>query len=860
MQKAFYIIIKYFLAGWVFCISAQGQIALDGRVIDRETGEHLPFVNIVYNEKGTGTTTNLDGYFSIRTEVIPEFLRLSYVGYETETVHTPEWEQAEILVLTMKRRPYLIEEVTVSPGINPAHRIIENAFRNRRLNDPEMLSSFSYTSYNKLFFTLVPDSVLSRVNLPGSPGVSIRFAFTGAEETGNRQSDDTDTLRHHENAALNPPENDTLAVEITDSSEIRMREFLEKQHLFLMESVSKREYRRPGRNNEKVLASRVSGFRDPSFSLLATQLQSFSFYDDFISLLDRRYLNPISRGSTSRYSFILEDSMFTERNDTLFVISFRPYPVRNFDGLRGVVYINSNGYAVQNVIAEPFEPAGFFTIRIQQNYSFVDDRQWFPAELNTDIIMGRESGSAQSPAKYSLVGIGKSYLSDIEIEPGLARRRFNHVELTISPDAHRQDESFWQRYRIEPLSSQDEATYHFMDSIGEEANFDRTLRIFEALATGYVPWGYMNIDYSSLLDYNRFEGVRPGLRMLTNERVSDIFWLGGHIAWGGGDRKVKYGGEAGLTLYRPGDINLGISFSKDVEEAGTHSFLNSDSPLSSENYRRFIIDRMDYVEKYTASLSMRLMRHFTGRLYMSNSGVTPGDDYLFLENDGEKNLFRFSEAGLQVRFAFREKFMQTPKGNRISMGTDFPIVWINYGLGSHFLEGEYDYTRVEAGLLQTFTTKSLGKTSVMVEGGRVRGDVPFQKLYNSRSSYRNFFLEAANSFATMRMTEFISDEFVAVYFRQNFGSLLFRSGNFRPELVFVTNAAFGRLSKPENHLNIPVRSLDKGYYESGLLLNNLYRQFFTGYGIGVFYRYGPYSFNKAIDNFSFKFTFNINLR
>jgi hypothetical protein len=68
------------------------------------------------------------------------------------------------------------------------------------------------------------------------------------------------------------------------------------------------------------------------------------------------------------------------------------------------------------------------------------------------------------------------------------------------------------------------------------------------------------------------------------------------------------------------------------------------------------------------------------------------------------------------------------------------------------------------------------------------------------------------------------------------------------------------LSKPENHLNIPVRSLEKGYYESGLLLNNLYRHFFTGYGIGVFYRYGPYSFDKSIDNFSFKFTFNINLR
>ncbi len=845
-------------------------MALEGRVIDRETGESLPFVNIVYNERGTGTTTSLDGYFSIKKGAHPEFLRLSYVGYETETIYPSEWEQDEVLVFTMKRKPYLIEEVTVRPGINPAHRIIENAFRNRRLNDPEMLSSFSYTSYNKLFFTLVPDSVLSRVNLPGSPNVSIRFAFTGASETGTSEPADKDTLRQQENDALKHsendtllhPENDTVVVEIADSSEIRMREFLEKQHLFLMESISKREYRRPGRNNEKVLASRVSGFQDPSFSLLATQLQSFSFYDDFISLLDRRYLNPISRGSASRYSFILEDSMFTERNDTLFVISFRPYPGRNFDGLRGVVYINSNGYAVQNVITEPFEPADFFTIRIQQNYRFADERQWFPAELNTDIIMGRESVSTQSATKYSLVGIGKSYLSDIEIEPGLARRRFNHVELTISPDAHRQDESFWQKYRTESLSSQDEATYHFMDSVGEEANFDRLLGIFEALTTGYIPWGHVNIDYRSLLDYNRFEGVRPGLRMITNERVSDIFWLGGQIAWGGGDRQLKYGGEAGLRLYRPGDVKLGISFSKDVEEAGTYSFLERNSPFSSVNYRRFIIDRMDYVEKYNASLSARLMRHFTGRLYLSNSFVTPGDGYVFLGDgdDGETDGFRFSEAGLMVRFAYRERFMQTPKGNRISMGTDFPILWINYGLGSDFLEGEYDYTRVEAGLLQTFTTKSIGKTSVMVEAGKVSGDVPFQKLYNARGSYRNFSLEAANSFATMRMNEFISDEFVAIFFRQNFESLLFRSGSFRPELVFVTNAAFGRLSKPENHLNIPVRTLDKGYYESGLLLNNLYRQFFMGYGIGMFYRYGPYSFGRAIDNFSFKFTFNLNLR
>ena len=845
--------------GLLATFNIDGQVILQGRVIDTDTEEPLPFVNIVYNERGTGTTTSLDGYFTIESGELPRFLRLSYVGYEQLTVYPSGKEQTEPVVIRMTRKPIIIEEVTVRPGINPAHRIIGQAFKNRRQNNPEMLSSFSYTSYNKLFITLVPDSILSRVSLPGSPGVSIRFAFSGVYDNENKGRESGGGEMQEPVGEPSPGKAYTDTEKI-DSSEIRLRNLLGKQHLFLTESVSKREYRRPGRNNEQVVASRVSGFKDPSFSLLATQLQSFTFYEDFISLLDRSYLNPISRGSTSRYSFILEDSMFTEQNDTLYVISFKPYPNRNFDGLQGVVYINTNGYAVQNVIAEPYEPAGFYTIRIHQNYRFVDDKQWFPSELNTDIILGREGVHSDSPVKYRLAGIGKAYFSDIVIGPELNRWRFNHVELAISPDAHLQDELFWEEYRVEPLSDKDINTYHVIDSIGKEANFDRNLKIIEALATGYIPWGYMNVDYNSLIDYNYFEGLRPGLQMITNDRLSEVLWAGGHIGYGLRDKQVKYGGEAGLVLYRPGDVSLRTSYSRDVEEGGAHRFLRTDAPFSTENYRRFMIGRMDYVEKYDASLVMRLMRHFTTRLYFETSNVTPGDEYAFLTGDHKKNRFRISEGGVQLRFAFREKFMQTPRGNRISMGTDFPVVWLNYGRGLGVMDGEYEYTRVAAGVLQTFTTKSLGETSVMIEGGKVDGNVPFYRLYNGKGSYRNFSLEAANSFATMRMSEFVSDEFVSLFFRHNFGSLLFRRGNFRPEVVFASNAGFGRLSNQGSHINIPVRSLDKGYYESGLMINNIIKQLFIGYGFGIFYRYGPYSYNRTIDNFAFKLTFNVNLR
>ena len=825
-------------------ITLKGQSVIRGRVTDSDTGESLAFVNIVYNEKGTGTTTNLDGYFTINAGTPPGFLKLSYVGYEPVYISPVPAREDEPLQLTMKRKSYLLEEITVYPGINPAHRIIENAFRNRRINNPEMLSSFSYTSYNKLYFTLLPDSLLTRISLPGSAGAT----------TGFNVSIDAGAGEQHGEDPMLPEKQESV-----DSSEIRMREFLEKQHLFLMESVSEREYLRPGRNNEKVTASRVSGFRDPSFTLLATQLQSFSFYDDFISLLDKNYLNPISRGSTSRYSFILEDSILTEQNDTLYIISFRPYPGRNFDGLQGVVYINSNRYAVQNVIAGPFEPRGIFNIRIQQNYLFVDDMQWFPAELNTDIILGTGDASSGSGSRYNLVGVGKSYLSDILIEPELRRRQFNNIELTIASDAHRQTDEFWNQYRVEPLSKRDRHTYHVIDSIGEEVNLDRSLQIFEALATGYIPWGFVNVDYNSLLDYNFFEGLRPGFRTLTNQRVSDRFALGGHVGWGTRDRVFKYGGEAAFNLSIPADVTLGFSWSNDVEETGSWTFLEDHSLSSTESYRRFLIGRMDYIEKYGASLSFRFMRYFRSNVYFSSSFIRPGNNYVFLRDGVEQYSFRFPEAGVQLRFAWREKFMQTPGGNRISMGTDYPVLWFNYGRGLRF-DGGYEYTRVQARLHQNFVTRGLGRTSVTVEGGMVTGDVPLNKLYSGKASFRSFSLEAANSFGTMRMDEFVSSEFVSLFFRHNFESLLFRSGSFRPSVIFVTNIGYGKLTNATDHLYIQPKSPEKGYYESGLLFNDLYRRLFAGYGLGILYRYGPYAFDNEIDNFAFKLTFSMSLR
>jgi hypothetical protein len=161
------ILLIFFCTGGPFgmaLLSGQGRV--QGRVIDAESGEPLAFVNIVYNQKGTGTTTSLDGFFIIDSAVQPEYLKLSYVGYEPLTIYPSPGNQAFPAVLALKRRQYLIDEVIVKPGINPAHRIIEEAFRNRRQNDPRGLHHFHIRHITNYLSPLFPIALFQGLFCP----------------------------------------------------------------------------------------------------------------------------------------------------------------------------------------------------------------------------------------------------------------------------------------------------------------------------------------------------------------------------------------------------------------------------------------------------------------------------------------------------------------------------------------------------------------------------------------------------------------------------------------------------------------------------------------------------------------------
>ena len=110
----------------------------------------------------------------------------------------------------------------------------------------------------------------------------------------------------------------------------------------------------------------------------------------------------------------------------------------------------------------------------------------------------------------------------------------------------------------------------------------------------------------------------------------------------------------------------------------------------------------------------------------------------------------------------------------------------------------------------------------------------------------------------MGFYEFASDRFAYFFLNHNFGRLTGTKHTiFRPELEVVHNMGIGSLSNKSDHHGVAFSTMEKGYLESGLILNNIIRfkyvkLFYFGLGAGGFYRYGNYALPREADNFAFK--------
>jgi hypothetical protein len=778
---------------------------IKGVIIDADTKETLAFVNVLSGDESYGTSTDIDGKFKINIPTSINKLSLSYVGYESISIDI--LKKKAKYVFRMKKKAYLLSELEITPGSNPAHRIIRNVIQYRDTNNPEKLQSYSYTSYDKMLITLdiknteVTDSVL----------------FS----------------------------NDTIE---------SLSTFIEDKDILLMENIVEKKFLAPDRSHEKVIASKVSGLKDPLIVFVVSQIQSTSFYDEIIHMVNKNYINPISKGTFNKYFFHLEDTTYSAEGDTIFAISYQPYSNKNFDALRGVLNISTKKWAIVNVRAEPVdvEEQGF-DIEIQQQYEYIEGH-WFPTQLNTNLIFTNMIAASEAE-KATFIGIGKSYHKNIELNPELVKKQFSYIEVELDPNAGYRDDEYWNKYRSDTLSARDKRTYNYMDSVGQAENFDKSIKQLETVLTGKIPWGKFDIPLDKFFGYNSYEGFWLGAGIRTNKRLNTKWDIGAYGAYAFRAQKAKYGIDGNLQLYKPWAMSLYAKYSRDfVEAAGQNFYDNQQNVLSPDHFKDYFVSRSNYTDSKEIALRFRTLRYMHASIGLAVENKEAAYDYFYQDNSSliEVNEFNFTELRIGIRYAYKEKFFDNSR-MLLSMGTKYPIIWFNYYQGfKNFLGGEYNYQRFDIKIQKSFYTKYLGETSIILNGGIVLGDVPYSNLYRGQGTNGVITMFAPGSFGSMGSAEFLSDRYFAAFFSHNFGNLLYQGEKFKPELVLLTNIGFGWLSHPEYHKNIAFKTMNLGYYESGFLINRLLNLKIYNIGIGATYRYGPYSNNLIEDNLSIK--------
>ena len=786
------------------------QIVVEGVVKDKSNKEPLAFVNIISETGKSGVVTDIDGKFSIKLSTEECCLHLSYIGYESYTYPIDYNKNAQKIYLT--QRPYQLEEVEIFPGVNPAHRIIKNVVTHRNENDPEKLDAFTYTSYDKMVVTIDADSLLL-----------------------------ADTA-------------------LLDSSTRQLRKFFEKSDLFLMETVTERKYMSPDLNQENVLATRVSGFKDPLIAFMISQIQSTSFYDELIQIAGKKYVNPISRGSTNKYFFLIEDTIYSKTGDSIFIISFRPNSRTNFEGLAGFLYINSYKWAVQNVKAQPPDDSTGIVIKIQQAYDLIDDH-WFPVQLNTDIIFTNFKASAGQGEAYTLIGKGRSYIRDIDLDADLKKRDFGYHEVEVEEGAAKKKEEFWQAYRTDSLTERELETYRLIDSIGKEVNLDRMATIAQTVFSGKIPIGFIDIDLNQIAHYNGQEGFYLGLGIHTNDRISKKIKFGGFWGYGFKDKRAKYGGDISMMVHKRSESVIRIDgYYKAITSGSVVFFDDKLQAWSPDNFYQFFANRLNYTIGGELAYSFRLkpMRDFKWNVGLEIQEKQAYSDYYFarsdIDNGTPQNTFHFTNLQIGFRFAFREKVVETTKG-QVSFGSKYPVVWFNYTQGiSGLFNGSYDYTRFDLRVKGAKHFKYIGDFTFTLMAGIVIGEIPVSNLYFEPGAYHTFTIFAPNSFGTMLVNEFLSDRYISLFLTHNFGNFGLEYKWFHPEFLVVTNLSIGDLKNKDPHYNITYKTLNLGYYESGFIIRKLLDFNLIDLGAGILYRYGPNGFDEVPSNFAYKFS------
>lgn len=835
MTIRFFILMIAALSTFTAAFAQKNTYFVSGIVRDSVTLEPLPYSSVTIVGQASGALTNDKGLFELTAPSSAAVLQVTCLGYEKKMVPLKKG-QVNLYDVQLAPTATQLNEVVVrrkkySKKNNPAVDFARRLRKMDEVTDPERNPFYSYRK-NELITLAINDFK----DEDGDSWMFSKFPF----------------LKEH-----------------IDTSEISGKPIL---NVVAKEKISDVYYRKSPRSRKEV----VIGLRQDGLDEIVDQggiltyledvMREIDLYDNDITLLQNRFVSPLSKIAPDFYKFYLTDTVEVE-GERCIVLSFYPHNTSSF-GFNGQVYVpvnDSTMFIKKVTMRAPRDINVNFidNLYISQEFERAPDGSRLKKSDDLTIELSLVPGTQGVYARRNTAYANHAFTApdSIEVFEGLG-------ETETASDANSKDGEFWRQERILQISDNEKNVGELMGKLRKVPIFYWTEQVMKVMFTGYLTTGNPSkFDFgpvNTLASHNDLEGWRFRAGGITTAALSNRLFARGYAAYGLKDRKWKYSGSLEYSFndkeYHSLEFpvhSLRITSMFDVNHLGQHYLTTN-----SDNFFLSLTRMKDYnliyhnVNKLEYTLELR--NNFSLVAGIENE-IQRTSRFVDFTNGYGQSFRHYSETflTLELRYAPGEKFYQT-KTHRVPINRDAPIFTLTHRFAPKgVFNSPYSVNATEFMAKKRFWFSAFGNLDALIKAGHVW----------SRSPYINLLIPNANisytiqpeSFACMNPMEFVNDSYVSIDISYTANGALFNCIPLIKKLGLRECFGFKALWGDLNNRNLPslhpellqypsdanvTRMTSTPYMEASVGIENILRCLRLDYVWRLSYLDVPYSIDR----------------
>ena len=716
-----------------------------------------------------GTTSDLDGNFTISNTAGYTTLNFQMLGYKTEMLTLKKGQNRKDVKVKMTPDVYGLQDIVVTPKHrkrdykrkgNPAVELIKNVIAHKDSFCVKASDQYTAKSYSRMSFAL--DNI--KVNWEKPFWRNFQFVQKYVDTTGVYPNV-TVSIREHINE------------EYYQRKPHREKKILQKKRIFGVEDLVS-----TGSFQENINAI----FKDVDIN------------DNNMNLLFNRFVSPLSSTlAVTFYQYYIMDTIMVDGYPCI-DLAFVPVNSESF-GFTGHLYIvNDSTYRLKRyaINVPPDINLNFVSnYSVEHSYKQLENGLWAPDRTTTYAkfyVLNNTRGMLARQTKI---------YTNWDLDTPIPRETFSslnadEVELNDST-AQRFGMAAWDTLRPEPLTWYESSVYNLVKEFTENPKLASMIAAGNALASEFIATtpardlDDSKFDFGPIYQFaswNMLEGFRLRVGGTSTAKLHNQIFFRGYVAFGTKDLRPKYSGTLVYTFDKhrnqPYDgirHHIQLTGQYDVEDPGQitdvirrdHILMSIPTSTPTLGFSQYVFHtKLEYMKEWRNKLSIKAAFDFTnteaaGALRFEKVNWTMSTDSVWSRSLTNIGSYRNYEGMVELQYSPGSRIYIDRMGveSPFALEKDAPTFKLTHYVG--YLDDRHNggdgfvYNRTEFLFDKRFWFSAFGHLDLRIQSGMIWQKVPFTKIYIPKSSTSIFL--ANRSFNQMKPMEFLMDEYVALY-------------------------------------------------------------------------------------------------